>query len=532
MNSHPTTDRSQWLAHYKDAHLQQEKFLLDLVNDSKNTALGMQLKFRAVRSIRDFQSTARISTYADLEHLIQQILTGKTNVLSPFPVTQWITTSGTTGKPKLYPYNQKFEAAFWSASYDMINNLLFHLGAKGKQLLKGETVIIHAADVSQTAGEGVTRKPVSFFSNWMARQGQRSVSQELIEIQQLEDWDEKMLSLAVYFTQRNVTYLSGITPFVLTFLQRIERAFDGRLVERLWGINKARARELESVYAREGKLPIPSIWRNITCLSLGGVNPYLYKNVLHQVVPDCPIFQSYIGSEGFHGFQYEGGSPLMALQLNSAFYEFIEVSDYRQWRADPVHSLKRLTVADVEVDIEYVMCVTNHLGLVAYVIGDVIRIRSRSPILFEYAGRIESATNLAGEKVSESQLTATVMEAMSESRYAYSEFIGLACVEPKPHYAVLIEADLPMSDASALATDLDRRLCKANLIYFEARKMGGLDPLKLVVLEREEFSRYMIRLGALGQWNLGQMKLPKLSTRAELLDSLSSKATVVSQFIQ
>ena len=103
------TEMAAWLKDYDNLFYFQEKFLLALLNKLKNTSVGQERGYASIKSIEQFQERTPIQHYSELKPYIERIIAGETNVLYPELPTHWIQTSGTTGSPKLFPYNQEFD---------------------------------------------------------------------------------------------------------------------------------------------------------------------------------------------------------------------------------------------------------------------------------------------------------------------------------------------------------------------------------------------------------------------------------------
>lgn len=526
------TEMEAWLKEYENLFELQESFLLSMLNKLKNTAIGEERGYASMKSIADFQSQTPIQHYGDLKPYIERIIAGETNVLSPEPPTHWIQTSGTTGTPKLFPYNQLFENNLWAPSLVPTNCFIYRVGSQALKILEGETLFIHASGDCGTIGTGATKKSLAFMTGWVAK---HSSPDNLFapppSIQLIPDWEEKILQTAVYYLQKNVTRLSGVSTYILMFLQQLENAFDGKLFPALAEVNPKRAAELEQFYAQDGKLKISKIWTNLLCLSLGGVNPFQYKNWIEENLPNSIIFQFYIGSEGFYGFQHEIDDPAMVLLPKNAFYEFLDVDEYTNWQFYNTNTPTRYTVADVKVGNEYVFCISNYLGFTTYIPGDIIKVVSTKPFLFVYSRRLAKEVNIATEKMSEKHITVAIREATINNDCVYREYLCTAVTDPFPYYVVTVDFSIPPENLEKFATDMEEVICQSNTSYTEVRKMNVLQPLRVINVPPGEFERYILTKTKAGEWNPGQMKLPRLTDRQDFINFFQVSGEGISRFI-
>lgn len=222
--------------------------------------------------------------------------------------------------------------------------------------------------------------------------------------------------------------------------------------------NPELALELQKFYREDGKLKISRIWPNLLCLNLGGVDPYKYQNWIEEILPESIIFQSFVGSEGFYGFQYEPNNPAMVLMPKNAFYEFLDIDEYTNWKFHNGSIPTRHTVADVKAGKEYVFCISNYLGFTTYIPGDIIKVVSTEPLLVLYSRRLAREVNLSAEKMSENHITVAMNEALSKNRCVHREYICIAVTEPYPHYVIAIDFSTPPQDLDRLATDIEQSI--------------------------------------------------------------------------
>ncbi|BAY46077.1 GH3 auxin-responsive promoter [Scytonema sp. HK-05] len=124
------SEMEAWFKEYNNIFITQEKFLFSLLNKLKDTAVGKERGYADIKSIEQFQAQTPIQHYSDLKPYIQRIVAGETNVLYPEPPTHWIQTSGTTGSPKLFPYNTEFEKTFFTSGNAILNCFIHRVGSK------------------------------------------------------------------------------------------------------------------------------------------------------------------------------------------------------------------------------------------------------------------------------------------------------------------------------------------------------------------------------------------------------------------
>jgi hypothetical protein len=100
----------------------------------------------------------------------------------------------------------------------------------------------------------------------------------------------------------------------------------------------------------------------------------------------------YLCTEASIAFQ-PAAEPGMMPMVEDLFLEFVPEEE---WEAD---APPRMTLAEVEQDVRYVVLVTTPAGLYAYAPGDVVRFVSTNPPRMLVEGRYGNVLNLAAEKL-------------------------------------------------------------------------------------------------------------------------------------
>ena len=321
-------DMELWFKDYNNLFQLQEQFLFSLLDHFKDTVIGKERGYQSIKTIEQFQEKTQIQDYSDIKPYIDRIIAGEQNVISPAPINCWIQTSGTTGNPKFFPYSRKYIHNYLKSSSLIPKNFIYRVGSQALKILKGKTLLIHASVNSGVLGTDKNSKKLSLVSGWAATQ---SSSQNSFAppsyIQEIENWEERILKTAVYYVQKDLTRLMGVTTYLLMFLREVENGFDGKLLAELEKENLERSIIINKFFQEDGKLKISKIWKNLLFVNCTGINPYQYQKVFQQIVPQGTLFQSYIGSEGLYpNFSQNLRSPnteaLQEVGLNRAIADF------------------------------------------------------------------------------------------------------------------------------------------------------------------------------------------------------------------
>ena len=100
----------------------QEELLMNLLRSAENTTVGKQYDYGSIRSYAQFVERVPISSYEDLEPLIERTRQGEQNVLWETPIKWFAKSSGTTNaKSKFIPVsNEALEDCHYKGSKDLL----------------------------------------------------------------------------------------------------------------------------------------------------------------------------------------------------------------------------------------------------------------------------------------------------------------------------------------------------------------------------------------------------------------------------
>jgi len=263
------------------------------------------------------------------------------------------------------------------------------------------------------------------------------------------------------------------------------------LMERLWPALKVVSTVVSGAFAVSAPL----------LRSLAGPGPAFYTTCFG-------------ATEGMVGLNLPGDpAEAYVLALGACHFEFLPEEE-----ADGP-APRTLGPGQVEPGGRYEIVLTNHAGLYRYRLGDVVRIERRAGTtpVFSFAQRRGNVLDLVGEKTTEQQLRSAV------ARLASAELgggAGLADFAVWPdlgrvpfRYVVYVElAGAGHPPADRLAARLDQLLAEENPAYLSlARLNGRLDPLELHLVAPGTFGRVLdARRNAVAGINANQVKVPVL----------------------
>ena len=289
----------------------------------------------------------------------------------------------------------------------------------------------------------------------------------------------------------DLTLITGIPPWVQMYFERLLEV--------------------------SGKQTIAEVFPNLALFITGGVAYEPYRARFEELLgKKVDILQTYATSEGFIAYQDQADSEDLLLALDHGIaYEFIP-SDHFFDENPP-----RLSIADVELGVNYAVIMHTNAGLWGYSIGDTVTFVSLEPCRVRVTGRIKHFISAFGEHVIGSE----VEHAMKVATKAFGGLVKEFTVAPQvlpdtglPYHEWLIAFDEQPTDLAGYALALDKALCEKNSYYRDLIVGGVLRSCVVTPLATDAFIRYMKSIGKLG----GQNKVPRLTNDRTIVDALSA----------
>lgn len=464
----------------------QQKVFLQLIKTAAETSFGQDHDFKNITTHADFVNRVPIRDYEALRPYVNRVVDGESDVLWPGKPLYFAKTSGTTSGAKYIPLTEASMPTHTQAARNAMLCYIHETGdssfVDGKMIfLQGSPEMVEKNGIQVGRLSGIV---AHYVPNYL--QSNRLPSWETNCI---EDWEEKVDAIVNETIDQNMTMISGIPSWVQMYFERIKAV-----------ANK----------------PVGEVFKNFNLFIYGGVNyePYRakFEALIGRKVPSIELFPA---SEGFFAFQDSQHEKGLLLQLNSGmFYEFIEAAHF--FEENP----KRLTIADVQIGINYVLIVSTSAGLWAYNVGDTVQFTSVKPYRVIVSGRIKHFISAFGEHVIGKEVEQAMNEAMTEFNFSISEFTVAPQMSPEgnelPYHEWIVEFNTAPKDISEVERKLDSSMQAQNSYYYDLIKGKVLQPLKIKTLPKDAFQQYMKSLGKLG----GQNKVPRLSNDRKIADAL------------
>jgi len=468
----------------------QEELLLNLLYKAKYTEIGKKYQFGSIANYREFADRVPITTYEEMETVIERSRLGENNIFWPTQIKWFAKSSGTTSsKSKFIPVsNESLTDCHYAASKDLLcmylnnnpNAALF----LGKSLRLGGSKDLYKENGTVFGDlSAIMIDNMPFWAEFSSTPSN--------EVSLMGDWEKKMQAIVDETIKENVTSLAGVPSWMLVLLNQV----------------------IETT----GKQNLFEVWPNLEVYFHGGVNFSPYIDQYNKLLPksDFRYYEVYNASEGFFAIQDRNDNEELLLMLDyGIFYEFIPMDTYDT--PDEVV----IPLSEVQEGKNYAIVITTNAGLWRYKIGDTVRFTSTDPYRIKVTGRTKHHINVFGEELIIENAEVALRKA---SQLTNSEIIDYTVApifmegKEKGAHEWIIEFKSPPKDLDVFTQLLDSALQEVNSDY-EAKRNNNttLNMLKINVGRERLFYDWLGQKNKLG----GQHKIPRLSNSRTTLEEL------------
>jgi hypothetical protein len=449
-------------------HQTQEKVFQKLILKAKNTAFGKDHDFSSIKNYNDFKERVKVNDYEGLRPYVDRIVAGEKDVLWKGKPLYFAKTSGTTSGAKYIPITKESMPTHIKAAR---NALLLYMAEKNDaSFVNGKMIFLQGSPILEKKN-GIN---LGRLSGIVAHYVPQYLLNAIVE----ETFEEDM------------TLISGIPSWVQMYFEK--------LIE------------------KTGK-SVSEIFPNFNFFVYGGVNFEPYKNKFETLIgKKIDYVELYPASEGFIAYQDSQTKPGMLLQLNSGiFYEFIPSTEF--FNENPT----RISLKDVQMDVNYVIILNTNAGLWGYNIGDTVEFTSVLPYRIKVTGRIKHFISAFGEHVIGKEVEKALKDSIKDTGINISEFTVAPQVNPErglPYHEWFIEFETAPENLDDFVAKVDASMQEQNIYYQDLIAGKVLKTLVIRKVKKGGFHEYMKSIGKFG----GQNKIPQLSDNRNIADVLQA----------
>lgn len=468
----------------------QEELLFNLIRFAEKTFVGQQYDFESIKSYQTFSERIPISSYEDLEPLIEKTRKGEQNVFWSSNIKWFAKSSGTTNaKSKFIPVsNEALENCHYKATKDLLS--LYLNNNEDSQMFTGKSLRLGGSkqlyEQNNTFFGDLSAILIENMPMWAEFSSTPSNKTSL-----MNDWETKLSAIVNETRFENVTSFAGVPSWMLVLLNKL-------------------LEETESKNLLE-------IWPNVEVYFHGGVSFDPYREQYKKIVPSSSFqyYEIYNASEGFFAIQDLNNSNDLLLMLDyGIFYEFIPMDTYGKENQTVIR------LSEVVLNTNYAIVITTNSGLWRYQIGDTVRFTSINPYRIRVTGRTKHHINVFGEELIIENTDNAIAKACQITQTEVLDYTVAPIFmvgKEKGGHEWMIEFRKKPEDIALFNKILDETLQSLNSDY-EAKRFNNMT-LNLPVLNVARtnlFYDWLKNQDKLG----GQHKIPRLSNQRHYLERL------------
>ena len=466
----------------------QEETFNKLLKKAINTEFGKDHNFSSIKNYKDFQNQVPIRDYEALKPYVDRVVEGKKNILWPGQPLYFAKTSGTTSGAKYIPITKESIRTHINSARDALLN--YFLKTKNYRPINGKHMFLQGSPkldkkngvfVGRLSGISAHYIPKLFLNNRKPSWNTNCI----------EDWEKKVDTIIEETVGEKMTIIAGIPSWVQMYFEKI--------------------------VSNENKT-IKEVFPDLSLYVYGGVSFDPYKSTFDKLFgKKIDTLATFPASEGFFGYQdnfTDDKTDLLLLLNNDIFYEFIKAEDFLKGKYE------RLTLKDVQVNVNYLLIISTSAGLWGYNIGDTVKFTSTKPYRLIVSGRIKHFLSAFGEHVISEEVEKSMKVATNNHNVTIREFTVAPNINPKdglPCHEWYVEFETQPEDIKIFSKTLEAEMLNQNIYYKDLIHGGIIKPLDVISVKKGGFNNYMKSVGRLG----GQNKVPRLSNDRKIADKLN-----------
>mgnify|MGYP001239840821 CR=1 FL=1 len=478
------TKNKKWI---KNPLYSQDQTFKKLIRSALQTEFGKKHEFQSIKSYEQYQKKVPVRDYEQLRPYIDKVVQGEENILWPGKPLYFAKTSGTTSGAKYIPITKDSIKTHIKSARDALLNYFLKTQnfspLNGKQMfLQGSPKLEKKNGIYHGRLSGISAHyiPKLFLKNRKPSWNTNCI----------EDWEKKVDAIIQETIGEKMTIIAGIPSWVQMYFEKI--------------------------VMNEGET-ISQVFPNLSLYVYGGVSYEPYRKVFDKLFgKHIDTLATFPASEGFFGYQDQfnkSQTDLLLLLNNDIFYEFIKAEEFLKGNYD------RISLKEVELDVNYLLIISTSAGLWSYNIGDTVKFTSLKPFRIIVTGRIKHFLSAFGEHVISEEVEKAMEVATKLHNVTIREFTVAPNINPKemlPHHEWYVEFENLPGDMLAFSKALDKEMTRLNIYYKDLIDGKILKSLEVICVERGGFNNYMKSEGKLG----GQNKVPRLSNDRNIADKL------------
>src|SRR5690554_5294518 len=463
----------------------QKEVLQNLLEKAKNTAFGKYYGFQKILVSKDVQKYfSEKVPYFDYHQMDEQwwnkTQEGLEDISWPGKPKYFARSSGTTGKTsKRIPVTDEMVEAIRNSGIKQIGALAnFDIPSdfyeKEIMMLGSSTNLEEQNQFLEGEISGIGASNIPFWFRGFYKPGE--------EIALMEDWDQKVETIAKQAKDWDIGALSGIPSWMELMLKKV--------IEH---------HEVNNIH---------DIWPNLQVFTTGGVAFQPYEKSFNQLLAHpIIIIDTYLASEGFLAFQNRPDTTSMKLVTdNGIYFEFVPFHPkYILENGSISQDAPSLSLSEVKPNTDYVLIISTVSGAWRYLIGDTIAFTDVEKAEIKITGRTKFFLNVVGSQLSVNKMEVALREMEEKFDIKIPEFtLAAVKIDEEFHHHWYLGTETNVN-SEEIAKALDEALKDVNKNYSVARSKA-LKGVKVNVVDPSVFHEWSAKNKKKG----GQVKMEKV----------------------
>ena len=229
-----------WYSSLKDPEGSQRATLSNLLQEYKSTEYGKEHGSSRVTNIQEFQSLFPITRYDSLKPYIERVRLGNYSALLSEPVSNWVMTRGTTGRPKVIPTTEKHLSQILFIGARALINFALHNDIR---VLQRNVLNLNFPSEVFTMDTGSGKIKYGYSSGTYAKLHPSLEAASLVPRQEdidslggaitQSDWENRFDLIYSKSRQSDIGCVMGVTPVLLAFARYLKRKY-GMFPKEIW----------------------------------------------------------------------------------------------------------------------------------------------------------------------------------------------------------------------------------------------------------------------------------------------------------
>lgn len=483
--------------------------MADMLAEVSGTRFAEDHGLAGVTDLAGWRGSIPVRGYEAFGPYIDRELDGDEAVLTRSPPYAFLSTSGTSGKPKLIPATRHWRVRYrgpalyaqWGLYFKLLG--LTRLDEDNVLDLSWERTAV-TSTVRQFPVYGISQRPASVGSgDWTPTWYDAPWS---VDESGNGDYFDRLYTKLRLLAGHDVRLIVSVNPSkIVSLAEQLNRSAEQLLRDVHDGGIQGSAHPLapaDPLLARrlgaalqfgDGTLRLTDLWSRLSLLVCwNSASARLYRPWVERLVPEVPLIPfSATGTEGVVTLPVDTHPTSGPLAVNQGIYEFAQCDPEDGAALAP--DVDTLDYTQLELGATYRLVMSQANGLYRYDVGDLYRPIGwvgRVPRL-EFLGRAGVQSSFTGEKLTESDVHGAVGRSLGDDWLSCPVFSCVPVWATPPGYTIAMEWTPSVAHLSgeALGERIDRELTGLNIEYAEKRRTGRLRPIRVIRLREHAFGQ-------------------------------------------